>query len=314
MSRTRTLWRSVIVLGTAGVSAFALASPAQALVPPDWPAAGFLPTGCTLVVPSGPDLAFTDWTVPQLRSLTWLRNGVPVGSDLVLGPSPVSGIGIGGRVTSGCSGSGMATSPTVRTGGTLWLRMTTASPPQALALTRSTTTSAWDTVWYAPSPGPVTLEGAGYSLSAFMWVSAARYGTFTLDYSGRLVGSAAPPPLAYVIPTVAQKLRVLRATTTSLATSATSVPRGRSVRATAAVRVAVTGRYVGTSGLRVVLQRRYGTNAWRTVASALTNRSGAAAFSVPVVRTAAFRAVLAPGTLAAMLAPSASAVKVVRVR
>ncbi len=290
--------RLVLLAATAAATAIALAPVAGAadITQPAWPSGGFVPAGCGLVTPFAGGVHLADATLPRLRTLGWFVNDVPRGTALVLGPGTTAQVGLGGRITSECSGAGFADQnpvpPETYTAG-LVVVVRVGSPLAVSGLVKwPKGTNSWDSIWTSSFvPGMTTANVGRYQ--PILWRTAPRYQTFDLSPAGALtlgVGSTAAD-MKWTTPDANAPIYVLRKTTLVETLNATSVRTGRSVRVTGLLKMANGGTYAPAAGARVYLQRRFGTGAWANAGNGLTDASGRILLTYKVLRTTSLRLV-----------------------
>ena len=290
--RTR---RLMSVISTAGALALLSALPASAMPPDGWAPAGYFPSGCGPVVLNASSVTYTDTTVPVLRSVEFTVNGVRSGRTLVVGPTGRSNVGVVGRVTSDCSGIGPSWFSPSYAAGVLYLRTTVgvANLPEIVSLTHTGPVNSWNDLFEGEyltlgSSTPTIPGGLGARIQPLFWITAGRYTTFDLDLDGHLVAHTDTSTSTSVSASNLAALQVLRQTVLTATGSARSVATGSSATVSGVLKMA--GSNVWTPlGARVTLQRKVGTGAWKSIASATSSSAGRVSFSTVIARSASYR-------------------------
>jgi hypothetical protein len=278
--RNRRRAATAITAITAAASTIALAIPAQAAILPEWPTAGHVPTGATCGI--------TSLTAGTLYTNTYADSGTPVVSDVsisggtsVVVPPAGTAYRLTVKVSEPCSGTGYAEA--------VWLHNGRYDTPQLQPDTTNAFSGPWSVRLHA-TPADVGL----YRVSEFL--GTRRYDSFTLDPFFAMVGSPVlhPTPVPgtwdYSVGAWSVKnMYLLAATTLTSAVSATTVARGKAVRAGAVLRYAKGSTYVLDKGEKVLVQTRVGTGRWVTRARLVTNAAGAVAYSFVVNATTSVR-------------------------
>ena len=307
--RTR---RLMSVISTAGALALLSALPASAMPPDGWAPAGYFPSGCGPVVLNASSVTYTDTTVPVLRSVEFTVNGVRSGRTLVVGPTGRSNVGVVGRVTSDCSGIGPSWFSPSYAAGVLYLRTTVgvANLPEIVSLTHTGPVNSWNDLFGGEyltlgSSTPTIPGGLGARIQPLFWITAGRYTTFDLDLDGQLIAHTDTSTSTSVSASNLAALQVLRQTVLTATGSARSVATGSSATVSGVLKMA--GSNVWTPlGARVTLQRKVGTGAWKSIASATSSSAGRVSFSTVIARSASYRLAYAGNTNAGIRATAPS--------
>jgi len=307
--RTR---RLMSVISTVGAIALLSALPSSAMPPDGWAQAGYFPSGCGPVVVNPASVTYTDTTLPVVKSVEFTVNGVRSGRTLVVGPTGRSNIGVVGRVTSDCSGIGPSWFSPSYSAGLLYLRTTVGSTslPGLIALTHGGPVNSWNDLFGGEyltfgSSTPTIPGGLGARIQPLFWMTAGRYTTFELDLDGQLIAHTDTSTYTSVSASNLAALQVLRQTVITAAGSARSVATGSSATVSGVLKMA--GSNVWTPlGARVTLQRKIGTGAWRSLASATSSSAGRVSFSTVIARSASYRLVYAGNANAGIRATAPS--------
>ena len=307
--RTR---RLMSVISTAGALALLSALPASAMPPDGWAPAGYFPSGCGPVVLNASSVTYTDTTVPVLRSVEFTVNGVRSGRTLVVGPTGRRNVGVVGRVTSDCSGIGPSWFSPSYAAGVLYLRTTVgvANLPEIVSLTHTGPVNSWNDLFGGEyltlgSSTPTIPGGLGARIQPLFWITAGRYTTFDLDLDGQLIAHTDTSTYTSVSASNLAALQVLRQTVLTATGSARSVATGSSATVSGVLKMA--GSNVWTPlGARVTLQRKVGTGAWKSIASATSSSAGRVSFSTVIARSASYRLAYAGNTNAGIRATAPS--------
>jgi len=122
--------------------------------------------------------------------------------------------------------------------------------------------------------------------------AARRYDSFTLDGDFKVVGTPVDSATASIFsvgPWSATRFYALRATTLSNALSATKLKKGKTVKATAQLKMATNAGYVADAGARVVVQTKVGKGKWVTNATLTANASGVVTYAFVLSATTQVR-------------------------
>lgn len=283
----------------AAVSTLALALPAEAVTPPDWPSAGHIPQGpgCEITSSAGTapnyDIRWADTSVATVEDVR--LNG---GTTLVLKPS-------GGtmtwtaRVIARCGGAAQVLALPIKDEG-----------DYSVLVLNPTTTNVFDGVWSVSTP--VTMGAIGVYRMGEM-NTLRRYDTFITRSDFTLLSKVENFDSKYVTgPWSLTKMYVLRATTLSNALSATKVKKGKTVKATATLKMAATTGYVPAAGAKVAVQTKVGSRKWVTNATLTANSSGVVTYSFVLSATTSVRFVHATTRSGNLTNGVTSAIKVVK--
>ncbi len=308
-SRSRRLIAAFSACAALGVMT---ALPAAAMPPDPWAPAGYFPPGCSTVVLNPYSVTYTDTTVPTLASLEFTVDGVRAGRTLVVGPNGLSHVGVVGRVTSGCSGVGPAWFTPSYGAGYLYLRASIGATniTRPVVLTHTGPVNSWNDLFDAPYDAlgrgtPTIAGGIGARVQPLFWLAAERYTTFELNMDGELITSTDTSAATSVSASNLPALQVLRQTLLSATYSTRSVTAGRSIAVSGFLRMAESHAWAPLSG-RVSLQRKIGTAAWKSIASATSSSAGRVSFSTVVSRSASYRLVYGGNSAAGLRAAAAS--------
>jgi len=258
-------------------SMIALATPAQAISPPLWPAAGRIPSGCasTTVSLGATDYqyTFTDTADPAILDLSFGGK-----TTIVVPPAGVTS-DLRVRVRDLCSGTLGVVIGLKRNGAPIIL---SESLPNAPA-------NVFDG-WWAEAPATYRPSDSGYY--TVPWGGTThRWDSFLLDGDFKLVSkvdNSSGPNGAQVGAWSLKRIYVLNATTLTPSAPA-SVRKGRIAKATAVLKYATNAGYVADAGAKVSVQTKVGTGKWLTNATLTTNASGVASYSFVVNATTSVR-------------------------
>jgi hypothetical protein len=281
------------------VSTLALALPAEAVTPPDWPTSGHLPQGpnCemtgSITTPPNYDMRWADTSVVSIEDVR--LNG---GTTLVLPPA-------GGTMT-------WTARAIARCGG---VRYVIALPIKnegdySAYLMEPATTNVFDGVWkYSKA---VTIADIGvYRMGEMNTVR--RYDSFITRSDLTLISKVDNSDDKYVAgPWSLTKMYVLRATTLSNALSAAKVKKGKTVKATATLKMAAATGYVPAAGAKVSVQTKVGSRKWVTNATLTASSSGVVTYSFVLSATTSVRFVHATTRSGNLTNGVTSAIKVVK--
>ena len=289
-------------VGMAAVTAVTAATPAQALIIPEWPTTSYAPTGCT-ITGSAPDssglftISYSDPLQPTVVDTAVNRT-----SSVVLKPGAATPYTVNVTASETCSGVGYLA--------VAWVRVATGTY-QAMTMTPLTTdvfTGTFGGVNSAPAD-----EAGAYRVGVA--AVGRRYDSFTLDANFRL---AAPPTIAggaafYTAgPWSLKRLYLLRQTTVTIA-SPVSVKKGKLATVSGVLKYATNAGYVADAGEKVLVQTRIGTAAWKTVAVVAATASGAVSAKVKLLKTSQVRFVHAAVLSGRFTAAVTSATKTIKV-
>lgn len=285
MIKTRRRVALGIAAAASAASMLLVASPAQAVPLPAWPAGGYVPTGCTA---TGADLSpvikywFTDPGLPTVPSVH-IGSGT---SNITVLPPAGAAMTLTMPVVERCSGVGSAYAWTSHNG--VFAGSGALLPPA---------TNAFAGVWsqglgaLQGSPGAIRPDtGVGY----YQVITASamrRYDSFMLDANFVLTGTPVSGTGSGFTtgPWIATKFFALRAMTLSNALSATKVAKGKTVKATAVLKMATNAGYVADASDKVVVQTKVGTGKWISNATLTTNASGVVSYSFVLSATTQVR-------------------------
>ncbi len=281
MLKTRRRVALGITAAASVASMIALAVPAEAVTTPDWPTAGRVPTGCNPAVAISGGLAawfytFTDSTVPTISATRISSNATNV---TVLPPAGAV-VSMSAKVSDPCSGVQTVITYIARNRVIL------------TALPLVNTTADPFTSWWTTSLGtlrPDDAVGVWTEPSAFV---QHRYDSFVLDQDFKI---GAPPALTATSPVnvagswALAKSYILRAMTLSNTLSAAKVKKGKTVKATAVLKMATNAGYVADASDKVVVQTKVGTGKWISNATLTTNASGVVSYSFVLTATTQVR-------------------------
>lgn len=281
------------------VATLALAVPAEAVTPPDWPSAGHRPQGpnCemtgSLATPPNYDMRWADTATATVDDV--FLNG---GDTLVLPPAGGT-LTYTARVIERCGGVKQVLALPIKNEGAYTVH-----------LMEPVTTNVFDGLWRFSRPATIADVGV-YRMGEMNTVR--RYDTFITNSDFTLVSKVASGSDKYVTgPWSTKKLYVLRATTLSNALSASKVKKGKTVKATATLKMASATGYVAAPGAKVLVQTKVGSRKWVTNATLTTNASGVASYSFVLSATTSVRFVHATTRSGNLTNGVTSAIKVVK--
>jgi len=154
----------------------------------------------------------------------------------------------------------------------------------------NTTANAFSSWWTYNIPNIKPDDAAGVWTLPYAVVER-RYDSFVLDQDFKIVGS--PTATATSIGTTGawanKPSYVLRAMTLSNALSAAKIAKGKTVKATAVLKMATNTGYVADASDKVVVQTKVGTGKWISNATLTTNASGVATYSFVLTATTQVR-------------------------
>jgi hypothetical protein len=141
-----------------------------------------------------------------------------------------------------------------------------------------------------------------------------RYSSFVLKDDWSLVTSTAfaGTPTTVTGAWSTKAFYFLRATTLSNALSATKLKKGKTVKATAQLKMATTAGFVNDAGAKVAVQTKVGTGKWVTKATLTANASGVVTYSFVLAATTSVRFVHATTHSGNFTNGIISAIKVVK--
>jgi len=305
MFKTRRRTAIAITTLATAVSTLALAIPAEAVVPatPIWPTAGRVPIGCNDSVPiSGVASAwlytFTDAGSPTISTPRISAGASPV----TIVPPAGTALTLSAQIDERCSGTQVAL-----------LYYARNRVIQNAVVLANTTSDAFSSRW-AISLGtlqPDNAVGAWTAPSAF---TLRRYDTFTLDQDFKISttpSSTSASATNITGPWALTKSYVLRAMTLSNSLSGTKVAKGKTVKATAVLKMATNAGYVADASDKVVVQTKVGSGKWVSNATLTTTASGVVTYSFVLSTTTSVRFVHAQVLSGKFTSSIISAVKTV---
>jgi hypothetical protein len=283
MSTTRRRVALAITAAASVASVLALAVPAQAVVPPtpSWPTAGRTPVGCAASVAlGGPDNA--NW------QYTYTDPGQPVITDTMVSgnstnitvlPPAGAAVRFAAKASEPCSG--------VQAMGVYLSRNRVLITSASLTNTTADAFSSW-WAWTAPTVQPDSAVGV-WTVPYVM--VERRYDSFVLDQDFRIVGvpSLSVTTIGTTGTWAKKPFYLVRAMTLSNTLSAAKVAKGRTVKATAVLKMATNAGYVVDASDKVVVQTKVGTGKWVSHASLTTNASGVVSYSFVLTATTQVR-------------------------
>jgi hypothetical protein len=281
MLKTRRGAASGITAATSALAMLALAVPAQAIPTPAWPTAGRIPTGCTAPItisgsPSDWHYEYTDTTVPTISDVL-----VGAGaSSITVVPPTGAAVKVSAKVNDACGGVGFA-GVNISLNGTI---ITGAS-------LGPTTTDAFSG-WWTMNVGTLPPDDAVGIWKLPIGIVARRYDGFVLDKAFKVVGipvATATSNAAIVGAWALKPFYYVRAMTLSNTLSATKIAKGKTVKATAILKMATNTGYVPDASDKVVVQTKVGTGKWISNATVTTNASGVATYSFVLTATTQVR-------------------------
>ena len=286
MTSTRRRTIVGVVVAAAAASLLASATPAQAIVIPDWPAAGHVPVGCSGLnvlpagTPGGYAYQYTDTGAPRV-----LTAGLSTGGGT---PSRVIVIGTTGRnlswvatTSETCTGiSGLA----------LYFRLNGA-PVNAVTGLAPTTTDVFNTRW-TTTPLPASPDDAGTVVLPFA-ATARRYDTVILldDYTLSSKTDTASGATWVQGPWASTTTYLLRQTTLTSAVSRTAVRKGGAVVVSGVLKYATPGHWAVDNGEKVLVQVKVGSGAWKTRATLVAGSTGKVSYTFKPTKTSKVRLV-----------------------
>jgi hypothetical protein len=261
----------------------ALAVPAQAVVPatPSWPTAGRAPVGCDPSVGlGGPDDAhwqytYTDPGQPVITDTMVSGNSTNV---TVLPPAGAA-VRFAVKASEPCSG--------VQATGAFLSRNRVLITSVSLTNTTADAFSSW-WAWTAPNVQPDSAVGV-WTVPYVM--VERRYDSFVLDQDFTIVGvpSLSVTTMGTAGAWAKKPFYLLRAMTLSNSLSAVKIAKGRTVKATAVLKMATNAGYVVDASDKVVVQTKVGTGTWTSHATLTTNASGVVSYSFVLTATTQVR-------------------------
>jgi hypothetical protein len=281
MLKTRRGAASGITAAASALAMLALAVPAQALPTPAWPTAGRIPTGCTAPItisgsPSDWHYEYTDTTVPTFSDV--LVGAGP--SNITVVPPTGAVVKVSAKVNDTCGGVGFA-GVDIALNGTI---ITGASLGPA-------TTDAFSS-WWTASIGTLPPDGAVGVWTLPIGIVSRRYDSFVLDKAFKVVGipvATATPNTAIVGAWALKPSYYVRAMTLSNTLSAAKVRKGKTVKATAVLKMATNVGYMADASDKVIVQTKVGAGKWVSNATLTTNASGVVSYSFVLAATTQVR-------------------------
>ncbi len=301
MFTTRRRVAVALTAAASAVSMIVLASPAQAVVPVDWPVAGRVPLGCASMTPGLGATDFT-YTLTDTADATVVDFSFGGKTLLVVPPAGIS-TDVRARAQDSCSGVlGMAIA-LKRNGVPISLGVGLPVAPA----------NVFDGWW---SGNPFVLRPADSGYYTMPWAQAPhRYDSFVLDGDFKLtskVDNTVSGAEGYQIGTWSTKRVYVLNATTLTATAPASVKKGKTAKATAVLKYATNAGYVADAGAKVSVQTKVGTGKWLTNATLTTNASGAVSYSFVVNATTSVRFIHARTLTGKFTNGVISAIKVVK--
>jgi hypothetical protein len=277
----------------------ALAVPAQAVTPPVWPTSGHIPSGSncsmttSLATPPNYDMRWADTSTPTVSNV--FLNG---GTTLVLPPAGGT-MTYSARVLAPCSGANLVQALPIKNEGAYTVK--TLEP---------VTSDVFGGLWSFSFPATISDVGV-YRVGEF--AVSRRYDTFITRSDFTYVSSVAASENDFIVgPWSLKKLYVLRATTLSNSLSATKVKKGKTVKATASLKMATASGYVAAAGAKVAVQTKVGKRRWVTNATLTANASGVVTYSFVLAATTSVRFVHATTHSGSFTNGATSAIRVVK--
>jgi hypothetical protein len=261
----------------AAVSTIALAVPAQGIViVPNWPVGQ---------IPSGPNCAMsTSNHAGSVYDQHWEDTSTPVvtdvllngGTTLVVPPAGATRV-LTAKIKAPCSGAGLAL-------GLLLKNETGYTVPFFSPASSDVFAGSWT------QSQAVTTDDVGYYRMGEMQVGR-RYDSFILDSAFTYTSSVSSVATAIFVsgPWSLKKLYVLRAMTLAPKLSVAKIAKGKTVKATAVLKMATNAGYVADASDKVVVQTKVGAGKWISNATLTTNASGVVSYSFVLTATTQVR-------------------------
>jgi hypothetical protein len=155
----------------------------------------------------------------------------------------------------------------------------------------NTTADPFASWWSAPVATVGPDDGIGVWSIPF-GLTLRRYDSVVLDKDFKVVGTPVATLSAQSVtvgPWAAKRFYVVRAMTLSNALSAAKVTKGKTVKATAVLKMATNAGYLADASDKVVVQTKVGTGTWTTRATLTTNASGVVSYSFVLTATTQVR-------------------------
>ena len=266
-------------------SAAVLAGPVAA-APLPWPATGRAPIGCT---PNGAALTpnIVNFFIDPLQpTVTSVHIGSTSSNVSVLPPAGAN-LNVQATAVEQCSGVASVI---------VWFSHNGVfnGSGSLLAPTTDAFSGTWTenmSVLQGAAAGPTRPDaGVGY-YQMILSAAGRRYDSFGIDRDLKLTGTpvaGSTTPYSYGA-WAATKFYVLRATTLSNALSATKLAKGKTVKATAQLKMATNAGYVADAGAKVAVQTKVGSGKWVTNATLTANASGVVTYSFVLAGTTSVR-------------------------
>jgi hypothetical protein len=274
------------ITAAATIASTALLASPVAAAPLPWPTAGRVPIGCTYNGAAlAPNIAYFI-TDPGQPSIPAVHIGSTSSNITVLPPAGAA-INVQATAVEKCSGVSSVT---------LWLSHNGAFNGSGSLLAPAS--DAFSGTWSQNLPvlqgsaAGVTRPDAGVGYyQVILGSSGRRYDSFQLDANYKITGSptAASATVYNAASWSLTKFYALRATTLSNALSATRLKKGKTVKATAQLKMATNAGYVADAGAKVYVQTKVGTGKWVTNAALTTNASGVVSYSFVLAATTQVR-------------------------
>jgi hypothetical protein len=283
MSTTRRRIALGITAAASVASMLALAVPAQAVTPvaPVWPTVGRVPTGCDpgvtfgIIGPSSWHFGYTDSGQPVVNDVRVSANA----TNLTVVPPAGVILNYSVNVSEPCSGVVQVASYIARN-----------KTVVALAAYTNTTANAFSSWWSLSAGNKLPDDAVGVWTVPLAGV-ARRYDTFTLDQDFKVVGSPVAGSASRTITGAwaTKPSYVVRAMTLSNTLSAAKVKKGKTVKATAVLKMATNSGYLADASDKVVVQTKVGAGKWVSHATLTTNASGVVSYSFVLTATTQVR-------------------------
>jgi hypothetical protein len=289
-------------LATVAALVVGLAPAATAATPPDWPAAGRVPSGCDPVITVGgsaaaPTYTYTDSTYPTVLSV-----GYDLGCRIVVPPAGVT-TKFSVKLRQTCSGV-RGVSPYVRVTGSSTIFAASALTP----LTTDAFSSTWST------PAGLIPAGAGLRVQFPIAIVDRRYSTFTLDRDFEFVSATDATDQHWTQgPWSDDWTYILRASRLSSAVSKAKVAKGTTISVTGLLQLASPGTWSAYAGGKATLQTKVGAGAWKNRATVTASAGGALTAPLKVKKRTQVRFVIADLLVPPYVGAGTSPVRTVKI-